>query len=133
MDAQEKTTTSSRYNLISAIFAFALWGSWAYYINQGATQSMSVVAGLTQGVASFTITLLIVRLVTLLFHRLQPGALRLFLAPVATTILTGSYLTTIHYLVGTPEIFLTILPALTIALAFSFLTSWKLHKANKGM
>ncbi|MDC4779337.1 hypothetical protein NQ848_15305, partial [Acinetobacter baumannii] len=52
------------YKFASAIFAFLLWGGWSFYINtQVSNLVRGVVAGLVQGVSSFTITLFIAFLI----------------------------------------------------------------------
>lgn len=120
--------TSRIYNLLSAIAAFAMWGGWAYYINSGFGQSTRIVSAIAQGIASFLITLFMVRAVTWLFHRMPNAMLKLILPAVLTVSFTGTCLATLHFFVGTPRILQTIAPALTVAFLFCFYTTLKLKK-----
>ena len=126
--------TSRRFNLISAALAFALWGGWAYYVNirtagEGAGAS-PLSSGLTQGTGSFMITLILVRAVAWLYHRLPDHPTRLVLPGLITVAATGSCLATAHALVGTPDIVQTIAPALSVAFAFCIYTAFKLRRAE---
>jgi hypothetical protein len=124
--------TSRRFNLISAAFAFALWGGWAYYVNTEAAgkggRASPLSSGLTQGGGSFIITLIMVRAVAWLYHHLPAHPTRLVLPALITVAVTGSCLATAHGLVGTPNIVQTIAPALSVAFAFNIYTAVKLRK-----
>jgi hypothetical protein len=126
--------TSRQFNLISAALAFALWGGWAFYVNSRtadeAGRSSPLTSGLTQGVGSFVITLIMVRAVTWLYHRLPAHPSRVVLPAVATVAVTGSCLATAHALVGTPSIVQTIAPALSVAFAFNIFTAIKLGRED---
>ena len=115
--------------------AFALWGGWAYFVNHRAAdetgRSSPVTSGLTQGIGSFVITLLMVRSVTWLYHRLPAKPARIVLPATATVAVTGSCLATAHALVGTPNIAQTIAPALSVAFAFNIYTAAKLRNASE--
>ncbi|WP_019672811.1 hypothetical protein [Psychrobacter lutiphocae] len=115
------------YHLISAFFAFVLWGGWAYYVNAGSENQLT--SALTQGLASCCITLVLVRLVSFIFQRLPEGKLRLILPGLLAVSLTGSCLILTHRLVGTAHIFFTIAPALTVAFIFCVITAVKLQKS----
>jgi len=127
--------TSRQFNLASATMAFALWGGWAYFVNHRAAdetgRSSPVTSGLTQGIGSFVITLLMVRSVTWLYHRLPAKPARIVLPATATVAVTGSCLATAHALVGTPNIAQTIAPALSVAFAFNIYTAAKLRNASE--
>lgn len=122
--------TSSKYNLLSAAIAFALWGGWACFIN-GGFGAVGMRSGLTQGAASFIITLFMVRSVAWLFSRMPNTILQVLAPGMITVAFTGSGLAAVHYLVGTPEIIKTISPALSVAFIFCVYTSLKLGKANQ--
>lgn len=127
--------TSRRFNLISAAFAFAIWGGWAYYVNaRGAVEGAGaspLTSGLTQGTGSFVITLILVHAVAWLYHRLPAHPGRLVLPGLITVAVTGSCLTAAHALVGTPDILQTIAPALSVAFAFCVYTAFKLRRAER--
>lgn len=118
--------TNARYNLFSASSALILWGSWAYYINSAKGQMIGLIAGLTQGIASFIITLVVVYAVTTIYNRLPEGVGRLILPAVITVSCIGVCLVLIHAAAGTPYILLTIAPSLSVAFLFCMFTSYRL-------
>lgn len=120
--------TSLLFNGLSAVLAFLLWGAWAYYVNANTDANQGLSSGLSQGTASFAITLLMVHLVSWFFKRLPDSFLKLPLAALCTVAITGSCLVAIHKLVGTPNIIATITPALTVAFIFSWYTAYQLQK-----
>ncbi len=122
--------TSRQFNILSAVFAFIIWGGWAYYINSSHGVSTGIVSGFTQGTASFIITLLMVRAVTWLAQRIKNHSLKLILPAVITVSFTGCCLAIIQSLVGTPAIPGTIAPALTVAFLFCVFTAFKLRSLN---
>jgi membrane protease YdiL (CAAX protease family) len=122
--------TSPLFNGLSAVMAFLLWGSWAYYANVGTSASKGISAGFTQGTASFVITLVMVRLVSWIFRHLPRNFLQIPLAALLTVTLTGSCLVAIHLWAGTPYILDTITPALTVAFAFCCYTAVKLKNGQ---
>ncbi|HIQ15753.1 MAG TPA: hypothetical protein EYH38_09355 [Leucothrix sp.] len=135
----KKTKTSLFYNLLSALFAFVLWGSWAYYINSMQsleTSNTGIIAGLTQGTASFIITFIIVHLVTRIYNFLHTSAsinllaIKLVAPAVLTVSITGTGLFIIHNIMNTPHIAKTIAPALLVAFLFSLFTAYKLNNTK---
>jgi hypothetical protein len=132
--AKAPSRTSRRFNLISAALAFTLWGAWAFWVNSEAAgeegRASPLTAGLTQGAGSFIITLIMVRAVTWLYHRLPDHSTRLALPALITVTVTGSCLATAHTLVGTPHIVRTIAPALSVAFLFNVYTALKLRRAD---
>lgn len=131
---RETLRTSRRFNLISAMMAFALWGGWAWYINsesdvtdRGASPIMS---GVTQGTGSFLITLVMVRAVTWLYHHLPGHRLQIVLPALLTVSVTGTCLASAHAWVGTTNIVSTIAPALTVAFLFNIYTAARIRRAE---
>jgi hypothetical protein len=122
--------TSIQYNLFSASSAFFLWGGWAYYVNSAKSETTGMISGITQGIASFTITLLVVYAVTKIYNRLPTGGLRLILPAVITVTCIGVCLVFIHTLAGTPYILPTIAPSLSVAFLFCTFTAYKLGKTE---
>ncbi len=123
--------TSRHYRYLSALIAFLLWGGWAFYINNNATVHTGVISGLTQGTASFMITLFLVHSVTRLYHRFSHPIVKLLFPAIMTVSFTGSCLLFIHLVAKTPHIILTILPAITVAFSFCLFTTYKLHKNSQ--
>ncbi len=129
MPKTQNHKTSLLYNLISALFAFVLWGGWAYFVNR------NIISALTQGIASFIITLFLVKAVTQLYNMLSDrmgDVLQLLLPAIITVSFTGSCLFLAHSLAGTAYITKTIAPALSVALIFCIVTAYKLQKGNKN-
>jgi hypothetical protein len=118
---------SKKYNIISALAAFVVWGGWAYYINDTGTENVRVISAATQGVSSLIITLALVKLVSLIFNRLPRKILSVFIASVISVTCSGSCLIAVHYLIGTPEIVSTVSPPLLVAFSFCLFTAYKLH------
>ena len=128
-----KTIKTTRYfNYVSAFMAFMLWGGWAYYVNVQDTDIAGIMSGLTQGTASFMITLFLVHSVTRLYHRFKHPVGKLLFPAIVTVCFTSMCLLLIHTLAGTPHILMTILPAITVAFSFCLFTSYKLHKINRN-
>jgi hypothetical protein len=127
--------TSRQFNLVSATMALVLWGGWAYCINHREADetgpSSPVTSGLTQGIGSFVITLLMVRAVTWIYHRLPANPARIVLPAIATVAVTGSCLATAHALIRTSNIAQTIAPALSVAFAFNVYTAAKLRREGE--
>jgi len=91
------TAISKRYELLSALAAFLIWGGWAFYINDGSGLGVRLTSGLAQGSASMAITMVMVRAVTGIYHHLPDNILRLFLPAVVTVSITGGGLAFMHY------------------------------------
>jgi hypothetical protein len=58
--SENSPRTSRFYNVLSAFLAFFLWGGWAYFVNGSTDITRCLISGLTQGTASFIITLVMV-------------------------------------------------------------------------
>lgn len=121
---------SARYRLFSASSALILWGSWAFYINSAKSQTIGLISGFTQGIASFIITLLVVSVVTTIYNRFPVGMGRLILPAAITVSAIGLCLILIHSAAGTPYILPTIAPSLGVAFLFSMFTSYRLRRAE---
>lgn len=128
---KEAIQTSRYFSYMSAILAFMLWGGWAFYINNSYSTDSGIISGITQGTASFMITLFMVHLVTYLYHKFTHPIAKLIMPAIVTVSLTSVCLVNIHLMVGTPQVFYTISPALSIAFAFCLYTSFKLHKISQ--
>jgi hypothetical protein len=119
--------TSRFFNLLSALLAFFLWGGWAYYINGGHGIYIRIISSLAQGTASSLITLFMIHVATYIFYKLFNSIMRMILPSVITVGFTGSCLVFMHYCIGTPNIFYTVTPALSVAFAFCLFTTFKLR------
>lgn len=124
----EGSKLGNKYKLVSAVFAFVLWGGWAYIVNCKNDVLTGLSSGITQGTASFIITLFLVRAVTFLFPRFQRRFTQLLCPAIITVSFTGPCLVLIHTIMGTPAILYTISPALVVAFSFCIFTALKLQK-----
>lgn len=113
------------------IYSLLFWGGWAYYINSKGSSESGLVSVLTQGAASFLITLFMVQSVTFLFHRFNNPVTKLLFPSFLVICFTSSCLIQIHTVMGTPHILYTIIPALTIAFSFCLYTPYKLLKIHQ--
>ncbi len=123
--------TSHSFNYLSAFIAFTLWGCWAYYINNSYSTNSGIISGLAQGAASFMITLFMVHFVTYLYGKFSHPVSKLLLPAIVTVCITSICLIILHILVGTPQVFYTVSPALSIAFSFCLYTTFKIHKINQ--
>ncbi|NQV99705.1 MAG: hypothetical protein HQ483_08405 [Rhodospirillales bacterium] len=117
------TAVSQKYNLVSAAFAFVLWGAWASAVNGENGLSGRIFAGLSQGAASFIITLLMVRLLVFVNGKISFLAASETVSSIFTVLITGSFLTLVHLTAHTPNIGLTIFPAITVAFLYCLYTA----------
>ena len=109
-----------------------MWGGWAFYVNQQEGLGVGIRSAVTQGIASFLITLVMVRIVSWWFNRIRHRILRILLPGILTVCLTGTCLYLIHLMVGTPSIIQTITPALSVAFLFCLYTSIKLNQIESA-
>ncbi len=113
-----------KYNYISAFLAFILWSVWAFFINIDSENV--IISALSQGVASFIITLIMIKLL-LYFYKIFPkGGCYFILPSLATVGFTSSCVVLIHFMVHTKNIFYTVLPTVIIALLFALYTTKKI-------
>ena len=125
--------TSKKYNIFSSTSAFFVWGGWAYYVNSIEGKNTGFVSGIAQGIASFVITLIVVFAVTQLYNAISNNALKIILPTIITVTCIGIVLVAIHSAVGTPHIFYTIAPSLTVAFLFCIFTALNLRKNENAM
>lgn len=114
------------YTYGSAFAALLIWGGWAYWVNSSAGAGTAIVAGVTQGVASFVITLVVVWVVTFICNSVESRVLKFWMPAIVVTVTLGCLVALIHSLVGTPNILKTIAPSLSVTFVFCLLTSYKL-------
>ena len=125
------TKTSRLYNWGSALLAFGLWGGWAFYVNRPSGLATGFTSGVAQGTVSMLMTFVMIQAVTGIFRRLTSRYLQLTLPTLITVGSAAAFLVLVHSLVGTPNIFWTILPGLSGAVPFCFYTSYKLQPEGK--
>lgn len=121
------TKTSRLYNWTAAMLAFVFWGGWAFFVNRPSGFSTGITSGVAQGTVSMLMTFVMIGAVTGIYHRLTNRFLQLVLPTIITVGSAACLLVLVHSLVGTPNIFWTILPGLSGAVPFCFYTSYKLQ------
>jgi hypothetical protein len=91
------------------VLAFAVYGGWAFWVNLGYGLEVALTAGLAQGVSSTISTLIISAVIEYCFERFRHRRGGLFLAWVIPPTLTGLMHAAFQWVVGTPQIFITVL------------------------
>ena len=124
------TKTTTQYKLFSATSALIIWGSWSYHVNSVENKTTGLISGVTQGIASFIITLIAVYTVTKIYNALPAIILKPIVPAIIVVSCIGTILSIIHKIVGTPHILTTIAPSLTVAFLFCFFTTYKLNKTE---
>ena len=119
-------TSGYFFTTVSALGAFILWGGWALYMNLEYGMFVAMQAGATQGMASSLLTLFMVRAVSWIYTLCGPSKIRLVLPAITTVFFTGSCIFLIHWLMGTPRIIATIVPAIGVAFLFCLFTTYQL-------
>ncbi len=116
--------TAKKYNYISAFLAFLLWSAWAFFINIDSENV--IISALSQGVASFIITLIMIKLLVYFYKMFPKGDWYFILPSLVTVGVTSSFVVFIHFMVHTKNIFYTVLPTVIIALLFALYTTKKI-------
>ena len=118
-------------NYISALLALILWGGWAFYINSSTSILSGITSGLTQGTASFIITILMIKSVNFWLLKFKHRITKALFPALITISCSSLGLVIAHYLAGTPNIIFTIAPAITVAFLFCIFTSYQLQRESK--
>lgn len=116
--------------LVPPVAGFLFYGAWALWVNSPYGWEHSVIAGLTQGSYSFTITLVLAIVIELLFVRLTGVPLRSVWVFLIGAVLLVCTSVGINVLTGTPEILWTVLPGLVISLIYTVIYIVALNKLD---
>lgn len=111
-------------SLAPAIGGFLAYGTWAFFCNLNHGQAMGVQSGLVQGSLSFTITLVSNFVMESIYRFCQNR----FLAIIMTSLLIIGTSYSVNWLVGTPEILMTIAPGSIFGTIYVFTYVSALHK-----
>ncbi len=104
--------------LSGATLGLLFYGGWAVFANWPHGQWVALRSGLAQGSMSFVVTLTGVILMRALFRPPGPNWLRAGRAAIGGLGLIYGLILTVHWRLGTPEIFLSLLPGLPITIGF---------------
>lgn len=113
-----------------AFLAFIFWGAWAYYANSQAGFSVAWVSALSQGVFSMVMTFIIGFVTVALFRCFTSPMAQLLMPSLLVLMMTSVCLSLLHVAIGTPEILLTISPALVVGYLFSFFKTIQIKKGG---
>ena len=108
-----KRLTPIQRSLISALFGFAFYGSWAIFVNLMHGKDSALKAGLVQGAYSFILTFFMTLLLEAIYHKAlrlaksEPIAIFITVVTSCSIVFSGSWF--VNYLSGTPEIFNTVI------------------------
>ena len=114
----ERTAATLR-SLGAALAGFLAYGGWAFFVNQSHGQDMGLRAGLTQGSYSFLLTLTTTYLMEYLLMLFADLPGRRFVPIAVTVAITFATAYGINWIMGTPEILLTILPGFIIGAVYT--------------
>ncbi len=118
------------YETLSPVFAFLLWGAWTIHANAGDTLQGRLVSGAAQGLISFFVTILMVKVIGILFATFPP-ALRLALPSLIVIGGIGAIEVAVHKMIGTRNVFDTIKPNLVVGFVFCVITTFRLWNLER--
>ena len=111
--------------------AFGIYGGWALYINWSSGLWQAGKSGLAQGVYSGTNTYIYARIIESAFDRISHPLMKWLIPALLPNLLFLSVLSSVHWIVGTPEILLTILPSAVVGTGYTALYTTQLHRREK--
>lgn len=107
-------------SLISALMGFIFYGGWAYFVHYDYGHTVAIKAFITQGLVSFTITLVLTQSMEILFKSFTDPRLAYWCTSIIISIVVILFSFSINAIVGTPEIIMTILPGSIISAIYTF-------------
>ena len=118
-------------SVISALAGFLVYGGWAYFINAQYSQQAGIKAALTQGTYSFVITLVLALFMEWLFERSKHRQHQFKVTFISTCLLLYITSSGVNFLLGTPEILVTILPGSIVSTVYTFSYTLALSKLQQ--
>ena len=112
------------------LLAFSMWGGWTAYINHNHGLTTSLISGSAQGIQSAISTFFGTVFIEWLYKRfghLKAGA---FIVGTITSANSLLIMLLLHYIVGTPEILLTIAPVITMATLYCYSYAFSLSQPD---
>ena len=107
-------------SFISALTGFIFYGGWAYFVHYDYGHIVALKAFITQGLVSFTITLVLTQSMELLYKKFSSPKVGFWVTAVTISVLVVLFSMTINTIVGTPEVFMTILPGSLMSTIYTF-------------
>jgi len=128
--AANSPSDSGKNWLKIGIIAFVVQGSWTLWANWGHGLVKAAPSALMQGVFSGISASIMTLMMDKFFHLLKPSKARPAICIVVTSIGMALVLTLLHILIGTPEIFKTLLlPCFAI---FAYAIGYTSHLRTRG-
>lgn len=115
-----------RRSALMGLLGLAIWGPWAWWSNRSHGSGAAWQAGLTQGFISFTITLLIGLIVEAATRFGGTRRARFAAGVGAAFAFISIYSVTFHTIAGTPELLVTVAPAIASGVVFAALYAARL-------
>ena len=100
------------------LLAFVVYGGWALAVNLSYGYAVAITAGLTQGVSSTISTLVISTVIEYCYKKFSQRRAGLLLAWFIPPTLTGFLHAFFQWVVGTPDIFITVLFSVVMGYVF---------------
>lgn len=113
-EMRDRIARLAQSSLMHVFGAFIIMGGWGFFANSDHAMPAPIIAGLVQGGLSAVITLLLKRTVEFLGRNL-PAFSALVLPPLVASMLSFFLLFSIHQLIDTPQVLLTIALPFTMA------------------
>ena len=107
-------------SLLAGVAGFIGYGGWAWYANLAHGDFIAMRSGLVQGSYSLVLTFLMTLVTEFMYARFRtmPAAVPLTTALISVVLFVSAY--SIHMIVGTPEILMTIMPGWIIGSIYTF-------------
>ncbi len=119
-------------SLAAGIAGFVVYGAWAWYVNQAHGQAVGIRAGLIQGSYSLALTLTTTLMMEYLLNLLKDIPGQVWLTIAATSVITFSTAYAIHFVFGTPEILMTILPGFLSGTVYTVTYVVSVHRLTEA-
>lgn len=115
-----KAPERPRDSLWMGFLAAAAFVCWGLFVNWDYGLGARIQVALTQGALGLTATFFSAELVVALVRKFRQSPHPVLKAGVASWILIYAIVWAVHFLAGTPEIFMTMLPGMITGVFFSF-------------
>lgn len=122
--------SAKKRSVISALLGLLGYGVWAYWVNSEYGQSAAIKAAFTQGSYSFVVTFCNTFVIEFVYRYLIGKKYRLVITALMTSFLVCFLSWCINTVLGTPEVFMTILPGCIMTLVYGFLYTLTLKKTS---
>ncbi len=107
-------------SFISGVTGFIFYGGWAYFVHYDYGHTVAFKAFLTQGLVSFSITLALTQSMESMYKLFSNPRAAYWGTAIIVYTLVVVFSFTINAIVGTPEIFFTILPGSITSAIYTF-------------